>query len=156
MTTDSPAEQQQRLLRWIGNLDHPFYDEERQRHIWYEASAIAFQGMLLGVLAVAVATVWIGGQEAIIYTVGFLAVALVNLALFNRHVATQHAVLIPSRSDITRVRTLAPMGLGVAYFAGVAHALSWGWWPVVGFVLVLAGFIAATIALTKRAQHRVH
>ncbi len=33
-------------LRWIGDLDHPFYQDERRRFIWYEASAIGFQLML--------------------------------------------------------------------------------------------------------------
>ena len=33
----------ERALRWIGDLDHPFYDDERQRFIWYEASTVGFQ-----------------------------------------------------------------------------------------------------------------
>lgn len=48
LMTDNPNNTSDRALRWLGDLDHPFYDDERQRWVWYEASAIGLQVMLIG------------------------------------------------------------------------------------------------------------
>ena len=145
MTTTHDEALFTRFYRWVGNLDHPFYEEERQRHVWYEASAIGFQAMLVGVLAISAGTVWIGGQEAIKYTVGFLAVTLLNVAVFQRYVHTHRAVLHPSAADVTRPRTLIPIALATIYFAGVANALDWGWIAVAGFAATLTAVIVVTV-----------
>ena len=43
----------------IGDLSNPFYREERQRDVWNEASAVAFQVLIWLHLLAATAVVWI-------------------------------------------------------------------------------------------------
>lgn len=55
----------------VGDLDSPFYDEERDRDVWNEASAVGFQVLLWGVPLVATVSLWIRGAAALL-TVGLL------------------------------------------------------------------------------------
>lgn len=50
----------------VGDLDSPFYDEERDRDVWNEATAIGFQMLLWGVPLVAAASLWIVGAAALL------------------------------------------------------------------------------------------
>lgn len=57
----------------VGDLANPFYDEERQRDVWNEASAVGFQVMLwLGMIAANV-MIWLGQGNAVPYAFGVLA-----------------------------------------------------------------------------------
>ena len=55
----------------VGDFDSPFYDEERDRDVWNEASAIGFQMVLWGVPLVAAASLWLVGAAALL-PIGFL------------------------------------------------------------------------------------
>src|SRR5690606_20248383 len=58
----------------IGDLASPFYEEERQRDVWNEASAIGFQLQLwLGAVAATVAVWWVGA-DAVPYALVLLAI----------------------------------------------------------------------------------
>jgi hypothetical protein len=50
----------------VGDLDSPFYDEERDRDVWNEASAVGFQVLLWGVPLVGAASLWIMGAAALL------------------------------------------------------------------------------------------
>jgi len=50
-----------RAARVVGDLDHPFYAEERRREVWNEAPAVGLQTLLWGALGLACAMAWIGG-----------------------------------------------------------------------------------------------
>lgn len=50
----------------VGDFDSPFYDEERDRDVWNEASAIGFQLLLWGVPLIAAASLWIVGSAALL------------------------------------------------------------------------------------------
>ena len=63
-----------RAAKVVGDLEHPFYGEERQRDVWNEASAIGFQTMLWAGLALACAMTWIGGKPLIGWAVGLLLI----------------------------------------------------------------------------------
>jgi hypothetical protein len=65
-----------RATHLVADFDSPFYDEERQRDVWNEASAIGFQTMTWGALALAGAMAWIGGGPQIGWAAGLLAVNL--------------------------------------------------------------------------------
>jgi hypothetical protein len=60
----------------VGDLDSPFYDEERDRDVWNEASAVGFQVLPWGVPLVAAASLWIVGAAALL-PVGLLLALLV-------------------------------------------------------------------------------
>lgn len=54
-----------RFAAAVADLGDPFYDEERQRDVWNEASAFGFQLMLWGNLSLAAALLWIQGGDAL-------------------------------------------------------------------------------------------
>ena len=94
----------ERALRWIGDLDHPFYDDERQRFIWYEASTIAFQLSLFANVAVLGVMVWIGGSDSLPYIwppfIIHNAVALVGIGYAKK----KYAEYIPSLDELITAR----------------------------------------------------
>jgi hypothetical protein len=63
-----------RAARMVGDLDHPFYAEERQREVWNEASAVGLQTLLWGSLGLACAMTWIGGHDVVRWAVALLGV----------------------------------------------------------------------------------
>jgi len=69
----------------IADFNSPFYAEERQRDVWNEASALGFQTMLWGGLALACAMTWIGGRPQLGWAAGLLAVIAVASGLTVRH-----------------------------------------------------------------------
>jgi hypothetical protein len=50
----------------VGDLDSPFYAEERDRDVWNEASAVGFQVLLWGVPLVGALALWLGGASALL------------------------------------------------------------------------------------------
>jgi hypothetical protein len=64
-----------RVAAFVGDLGSPFYDEERRRDVWNEASAVGLQIVLwLGTLAATVA-VWLVGADAVPYALTIFAIA---------------------------------------------------------------------------------
>ena len=51
----------------VGDLGNPFYDEERRRDVWNEASAVGFQLMLILGLAATAGFLLVGGAAAMPY-----------------------------------------------------------------------------------------
>lgn len=72
-----------RVAGVIADLDSPFYAEERQRDVWNEASAVGFQTMLWGGLALSCAMVWIGGLVG--WSIALLALIAVAARLVLAH-----------------------------------------------------------------------
>lgn len=114
----------ERGARWIASLDHPFYDDERQRHIWYEASSIGLQLFIQLQLAVAVAAVWIGGDTtAVAYTAGFLGVLGVVSMSTLAYTKSKHAEYLPTSSDYSKGPVVLYLLLVAAYGAGTLRAV---------------------------------
>lgn len=66
---DAPEAGDSRFLRAaavVGDLGSPFYEEERDRDVWNEASAIGFQALLWGLPLAVTAALWIGGASALV------------------------------------------------------------------------------------------
>ena len=107
----------------VGDLGSPFYDEEHQRDVWNEASAIGFQLLLWLLPALAVVSVWVGGAPAVPYALAmFLVPGLASWVVLGY--AKAHGVL---GADVRGVRPLrgrvvAWLVLGVAFCAGVVRA----------------------------------
>jgi len=66
-----------RVAQVVGDLDSPFYAEERQRDVWNEASAVGLQSMLWLSLVLACAMSWIGGREQAPWVIALLVVVSV-------------------------------------------------------------------------------
>lgn len=64
-----------RVATRIGDLDHPFYTEERDRDVWNEASAVGLQTLLGGLLLAGAVISWIGGSAGRPYALGAIVLA---------------------------------------------------------------------------------
>lgn len=78
-----------RIAGVVGDLDNPFYDEERDRDVWNEASAVGFQALLWGIPTVGAVLLWTLSVDAMIpvaaMLVPWLAASLLTLAYSRRH-----------------------------------------------------------------------
>ena len=59
-------------LRQIGDLDDAFYDDEYQRDVWNEASAVGFQAYQLCLLVAAAVLPWAAGRTGAWIALGLL------------------------------------------------------------------------------------
>jgi predicted acylesterase/phospholipase RssA len=118
----------------VGDLDNPFYAEERQRDVWNEACAV---GLQLGLaLAAATGMVWIGGAPALPYAVTLVSVegvvAVVTLAY-----AQRLGVRFDDAGGMLRLRLVPYGALLVAFFVGVFRVA-----PADGFA---SGFVRGMV-----------
>lgn len=148
-----------RLAGAIGDLGHPFYDEERQRDVWNEASAVGFQLMLFLGMAAATAMVWLGGETSLPYAVTLLC--LVGFSSIVTIVYTHRLGVRPGTSiRVLRLR-LVPYAVLIALFVvGVRRAAPEDG-PAAGFAAGMAqGAVVAVVVLVvagwvaRRRQRR--
>lgn len=138
----------------IGDLGSPFYDEERQRDVWNEASAVGFQLLLWLLPVAAAASVWVGGATAIPYAlVMFLASGLTSWVVITFAQVRGLDMGTVEGVTVLRWRLLAYMVLLAAFSAGVVRAApgdsfargaAWG----------MLGGAAIGIAAVAWSQHR--
>jgi hypothetical protein len=106
-----------RAARVVGDLDHPFYAEERQREVWNEASAVGMQTMLSGSVVLACAMTWLGGGELLPWAVALLG--LVGAASwFMVAYANRQGVSGFENVRVARPRTFVFLALYVATIVG--------------------------------------
>lgn len=87
----------------IGDLSSPFYDEERRRDVWNEASAVGFQLQLwLGTLAATVA-VWTIGEAAVPVALAVLGIATVSSAVVMVYAARLGVEVDDAEMDLRRL-----------------------------------------------------
>ncbi|MFP4512150.1 MAG: hypothetical protein ACLFRV_04280 [Acidimicrobiales bacterium] len=133
---DEPAPQRtgvfMRVAAQIGDLSSPFYDEERQRDVWNEASAVGLQvAIWLGFLA-ASALVWVGGADQVPLAIGICVLVAVPAA-----VAETYARKLGVRADsveANRTRLLVLALLATVFSLGMARAWLSDFPPSGGFV----------------------
>lgn len=128
--SDHPTPRDEPFMRaaaWIGDLGNPFYDEERNRDVWNEASAVGFQ--LFGWLSLAAAaiSVWVVGADAVPYAIAIFyivgAVGLVTIAY-----AWRLGIRIDSRERMHRVRMVPLVALLLVLLTGILVRTG-GWLP---------------------------
>ena len=143
----------------IGDLGHPFYEEERQRDVWNEASAVGLQVVLWLSMAVATAMVWLGGAPALPYASTVLVVVGVagGVTLVYAH---RLGVRIDDPWGVLRLRLLPYAALLLAYFVGVMRvAPSDGFFGgfadglVLGSALGLAWLVGSAVRARRREAH---
>jgi hypothetical protein len=89
----------------IGDLSNPFYLEERQRDVWNEASAVAFQVLIWLHLLAATAVVWIVGADAMPYV--YALIGMIGLASWVAILyAASLGVRVDSRTRMARARLI--------------------------------------------------
>ncbi len=107
----------------VGDLGSPFYDEEHQRDVWNEASAIGFQLLVWLLPALAVVSVWVGGAPAVPYALLlFIAPGAASWVVLGY--ARARGILTEDTRGVKplRGRVIAWVALGVAFCAGVVRA----------------------------------
>lgn len=117
--TSRPHGRFDRITRWVGDLDHPFYDDERQRWVWYEASAIATQIMLVGSFAAGTVALLVGGPEALNTVLIMMVPIVVGTLVFAAHTTRSSAEYAPSLGDFGKGRGLV-VAIVLIVFAGTA------------------------------------
>ena len=116
---DPPRSRFERAAALVGDLDSPFYDEERDRDVWNEASAVGFQVLLWGIPLVAAASLWAVGAGALL-PVGLLLALWVGAGVAVMAYARRFGVDPSSRTPVVGgrramfVAVVALLGTGVA------------------------------------------
>ncbi len=92
-----------KTMRFIGDLDDEFYDDERQRDVWNEAAAIGFQLFYWSVLIGAAVLPWAAGETGAWIALGALVVStLISFATLSY--AAARDVNLYTASKLLRVR----------------------------------------------------
>ena len=148
-------------LRWIGDLDHPFYQDERQRFVWYEASAIGMQLVLLLQFLIGGGVILIFGLDAVWIGLATLLPGVIASSAVMFYANRRGTMYFAGGNDLRRSRGvfgilvtlvfvggLVRLGVDLAGDEGVANS---GFLPG-----VLAGGFAAGlwIGFAKRAERK--
>jgi hypothetical protein len=147
-----------RAARLVGDLDHPFYAEERQREVWNEASAIGLQTLLWGALGLACAMTWIGGGALLPWAVAL--VLIVGAASgFMVAYARRQGVTGLEHVRLVRPRTAVAVALFGAILAGavVRGGVAWNGSDSAGVavgIVAAAGAGAVAAYLRQRSADR--
>ncbi len=117
----------------VGDLDHPFYEEERQRDVWNEACAVGLQVALWLGLALAAAMVWLGGATALPYALAVFALLAGVTSWVTVSYAQRLGVRVEDPAGLLRLRLVPYLVLLALFLTGVVRAA-----PSDGFVGGLA------------------
>lgn len=110
-----------RAARFVGDFANPFYQEERQRDVWNEASAFGLQLGIWTALVASTVAIWTAGRSAVLY----VDIALVlTAAVCLLTVAYAHRLGIPllKPQRLLRPRMLPLALLMLALLTGLVHA----------------------------------
>lgn len=113
-----------RMALAIGDLGSPFYQEERQRDVWNEASAVGFQAMLWLGAIVATVMIWVGRETAVPYALGLMAIVAAGSFITVRY-AHGSGVNSVSPGRMLRVATILYLALLGAFAAGLLVSVDW-------------------------------
>lgn len=150
-----------RAARFVGDFGNPFYEEERHRDVWNEASAFGFQLALVTALLFSTVCVWLVGRPALPYVqIGLGLTGAISWAtiLYAQRLGVD--VLQPQR--LNRARMVPMAVLLVVLVAGMLRAAdstsSWSWSTAAGAATgaaVAAGAMALAWQRTRRATLRL-
>lgn len=135
----------------VGGLDSEFYDEERQREVWNEASAVGLQLTSLLGLGASAAMLWIVGRPAQPYALVLVLVVSIP-SVVTMCYAHRLGVEIPGWAQLGRWRLLMAAVLGLLnVILWVSSTTSSFGGALAGLgVLVVAAVIAGGTAWRKR------
>jgi hypothetical protein len=110
-----------RAARSIGDFSNPFYEEERHRDVWNEASAFGFQLFLITALLFSTVCIWLVGRPALPYVqVGVVLTGVISWAtvLYAQRLGVD--VTHPTR--LNRARMIPFTVLAAVLVAGMLRA----------------------------------
>lgn len=141
-----------RAARVVGDFGNPFYDEERQRDVWNEASALGLQLVLWLTLSGCAVAVWTDGRQAVPYVVGALAVVGVASTAAVAYAVALGVEPVPGLR-VVRLRLvpylllLAVVAAGLVQAGGTSSSFGRG-------LLVGAGVAVVALAVGDRLPRR--
>lgn len=119
-----------RVASAIGDLGSPFYEEERQRDVWNEASAVGFQAMLWSSLIAANVMIWVGRATAVPYALGLMAIvggaSILAVVYAERSgVQVEHALPLEGPGRLGRPAVVLFALLFATFSAGMLVSVDW-------------------------------
>jgi len=154
-------------LRWIGDLDHPYYKDERSRFVWYESSAIGFQLIIILQYLTAGIALIIGGRAAVPYVAPFMVSIVFVIMIVQRYSQSKNAMYWPTGSDFKRKRGLLQLLMGTVFLIGALRVsfqeeifgeetfeFSTIAGFIVGLVAVLSGFFVGMKISKSRQKNK--
>ncbi len=152
-----------RLMSVIGDLDSPYYADERTRFVWYEASAATAQLSLWGGMVISCAMVWLGGRQLLGWSALLFSFVLVLSACMLRYVRAFRAEINPTIRDLRTPSVIIMYLLSATYVVGVVVSLN-DWAAEsggfvsglrAGLIPGLIGGIIATVWSSRRDRARL-
>jgi hypothetical protein len=151
-----------RAARFLGDFGNPFYEEERHRDVWNEASAFGFQLALVTALLFSTVCIWLVGRPALPYVqAGVLLTGAISWATILY--AQRLGVDVTHPQRLRRARMVPFTLLAVVLIAGMLRvsgagssweaATSWDAATAAGAVTG-AALVLALVALTTWAARR--
>lgn len=152
--TESPeqADLGERAARWLGDLDHPFYDDERNRWVWYEASTIGLQVALIGSYLAAGIAILVNGLASLGLIIFMMMPTTIGSLFAQAYVSRHSADYAPSLFDLRRGRGLFVVAALLFMAAAVLiRGFVDGDYRAIGIVVALfAGAVAGVAASRSR------
>lgn len=106
----------------LADLDSPLYEEERERDVWNEASAVGFQFFLWAIPLAVAGALWIGGRAALPYVAGPWLIWILG-AIISAGYAARLGVVPSQRGPLQGRRAAVYVGLMVILSGGLFRAL---------------------------------
>lgn len=141
-----------RVTTRIGDLDHPFYDEERQRDVWNEASAVGFQFLLWAMLLTAAAAAWIGGPTALPLVVATTVPVGLAGILVVAYAARRGIDLSTTTAGVGRGRAALVVALLLALVTGLLHQVDVDVATLLGIAVGAALPLVVAVVVTRRGR----
>lgn len=138
-----------RAAEVVGDLSNPFSQEERQRDVWNEASAVGLQLVLWLGLALAAAMVWLGGSTGLPYACAVFALVGV-VSWVSVGYAAALGVQVGAGQRVLRPRLVPYVLLVGVFLLGALRAAPDGGLGRGVVVGAAAGALAAVVALVVK------
>lgn len=143
-------------MRFVGDLDDEFYDDERQRDVWNEASAVGFQMFVWASLIAAAVLPWMAGRAGSWFALGVLVVYLAVAFAVLAYSKSRGLDMYTQQHNLRRPRTVLATLLYLIGAAGAVFTLIAPDFPVGtaagGAVGGAVGFAAAAIGLRRKKR----
>ncbi|MFD3812423.1 DUF2029 domain-containing protein [Rhodococcus sp. NPDC058639] len=148
-----------KAARVVADLDDDFYQDERQREVWNEASAVGFQSFQWTALVAGAVLPWIAGRGGAMVAIGILAAWFV-LAMVTIAYARARDVDVYATMKTLRPRSIFAVTLYLAGVAGIYIELAdpfrydGATWAGMVVGALVGGGAAATVLMWVRRRDR--
>lgn len=116
-----------KALRFVGDLDDEFYDDERQRDVWNEASAVGFQLFSWTAAVGAAILPWVAGVTGAWIGLGILLTSTI-ISVVTMAYARARDVNLYTASKVWRLRGFVVAALLLIGYVGVLVRLQPDLW----------------------------